>query len=298
MKVLLAGANSYIGSRLIPALSARGYEIICLVRDKKHVPAQNFPSQVTVLTGDLLRSQSIEQFPDDIGAAYYLTNRLIHTSGFAGLEALAAQNFADALNRTDCKQIITIHNINEEVSASRQHVENILSDTKAKLTTLQSSIVIGEGSVALELFDVLTNKTPIVFASNWGKIYAQPIYIGDVLGYLMDCILNEQTYSRKLDIGGPQVLSLKQMLLTYIAIYQNERPNIVTLPLLNSMLSAYLVNSLTPLSYSEARNLIENLNASSVCHNKNIKDILPRECLNFKETLKLIHDHTGDVVLA
>lgn len=297
MKVLLAGANSYIGSRLIPALTARGHNVICLVRDKKHAPVQNFPGEVTVLTGDLLRSQSMERFPEDIDAAYYLTNRLTHTSGFAGLEALSAQNFADALSRTDCQQIITIHNINEEVSASRQHVEGILSDTRAKLTTLQSSIVIGEGSVALELFDVLTNKTPIVFASNWNKINAQPIYIGDVLGYLMDCILNEDTYGHKLDIGGPQVLSLKQMLLTYIAIYQTERPNIVTLPLLNSMLSAYLVNSLTPLSYSEARNLIENLNTSSVCHDKSIKKIIPRECINFKDTLKLMHDHTGDVVL-
>jgi nucleoside-diphosphate-sugar epimerase len=100
MKILLAGSNSYIATRLIPYLLDKGHEVICVARDKKYFLAHNRYRGMHVLNGDLLRSHSIEPFPKDIDAAYYLANRLTQTSGFAGLEALSAQNFMDALNKT------------------------------------------------------------------------------------------------------------------------------------------------------------------------------------------------------
>src|SRR5437588_1735556 len=122
MKVLLAGANSYIGARLIPFLRQKGHQVVCIARDKKHFSNQDKYQGVTVINGDLLRSQSMEPFPPDIDAAFYLVNRLTQTSGFAGLEALSAQNFTDALNKTWCSQLITV----SDISSSLNHIENIL----------------------------------------------------------------------------------------------------------------------------------------------------------------------------
>ena len=104
MKVLLAGANGYIGTRLIPVLLEKGHEVVCLVRDKKHFRGySNVTNHVTLLTGDLLKESSIEAFPADIDAAYYLVHSITKTHDLAALEALSAYNFIHALDKTNCR---------------------------------------------------------------------------------------------------------------------------------------------------------------------------------------------------
>jgi uncharacterized protein YbjT (DUF2867 family) len=300
MKVLLAGANSYIGTRLIPVLLEKGYEVFCLVRDKNHFLKHNpHAAEVTVINGDLLRRQSINPFPADIDAAYYLINTFTQTSGFAALSVLCAQNFMDSLNRVNCRQIITLSEINNQDSEhgrSRMLVEEVLASGKAALTAFNTTMIVGDASTALEMFYILTSKAPVVIAQNWAKMHAQPICIIDVLGYLEDCLLNEGTFNRKFDIGGPGVLLFRQMLLMYIAIYKDFKPKIVTLPFLNSQLSSHLLNLLTTVSYPEAQTLVENLKYDTVCRDNSINDIIPRRCLTFKQSLRLARDTSEKTV--
>jgi uncharacterized protein YbjT (DUF2867 family) len=294
MKVLLAGASSYIGTRLIPVLLERGDEVFCLVRDKKHF-AKSHPhaDKVTVISGDLLRRQSIGPFPADIDAAYYLVNSYTQTSGFAALGALSAQNFIEALDQVNCKQVITLSEIScdgSESAQSRQLVEEVLSNGRAALTVLNTTMIVGEGSTALEMFHILTSKVPVMIAQNWAKSHAQPISTQDVLSYLEDCLGNKDTYHRRFDIGGPEVLLFRQMLLMYIAIYKDFKPKIMTLPFLNSQLSSHLLNLLTTVSYPEAQTLIENLKCDTICEDRSINYVIPRQCLTFKQALRLAHD--------
>jgi uncharacterized protein YbjT (DUF2867 family) len=293
MKILLAGANSYVGSRLLPFLLDKGHEIIYVARDKQYFADHNHYNNITLLNGDLLRRQSIEPFPEDIDVAFYLANRLTQTSGFAALEALSAQNFMDRLNLTQCKQVITIGPVGV---SGRTHVEHILADGKAALTGLQTSMIIGEGSIAIELFEALTQNTPIVITKTWAKTLIQPIYIGDVLTIMHNCLLNKSMYDQHSDIGGPQQLTFKQMMLLYIAVRKIEKPDIMILPFLSSKLASYLVNFLSPISYPDAQALIQNLDKDSVC--KNINPAIMPECLTFKQSLKLIHDRSDEKVLA
>lgn len=297
MKVLLAGANSYIGIHLIPNLLEKGHEVVCLVRDKVHFyKSSPYAGAVTVIGGDLLRRQSIEALPENIDAAYYLVSSFIQTSEFAVLGALSAQNFMEVINQVNCSQIITLGDINHITANNMQarlQIEDILSSGKPKLTVLNTTMIIGAGSTALEMFNALTARAPIVITQNWIKTRLQPISITDVLEYLEICLLNEKTFNRKFDIGGPQVLMFKQMLLLYIAIYKNIKPKIVILPYLTAQLSSYLLNILTPVSYPGAQSLIENLKHDIICRDGFIKDIVPMQCLTFKQSLKMAINSVG-----
>ena len=42
VKVLLTGANGYIGKRLLPLLIDQGCEVVCAVRDRARFPADGF----------------------------------------------------------------------------------------------------------------------------------------------------------------------------------------------------------------------------------------------------------------
>ena len=290
MKVLLAGANSYIGTRLIPVLIEKGHEVVCLVRDKGHFYKNNpYSRAVSIIGGDLLRRQNIEPLPVDIDAAYYLVNTLTQTSEFAALGALSAQNLMEALEQTNCRQIITLRDINDNGRGgimARKQVESILGKGKPKLTVLNATMIIGQGSTALQMFNTLTSKTPILIPQNWIKTHLQPISAIDVLTYLEACLLNEKTYGKKFDIGGPEVLLFKQMLLMYIAIYKNFKPSIVILPFLTAQLSSHLLTTLAPVSYPEAQSVIETLKHNTICVDNSIKNVIPMQCLPFKQALR------------
>lgn len=297
MKVLLAGANSYIGTNLIPVLLEKGHEVVCLVRDKGHFNKNNhYADSVTVVGGDLLRRQSIEQLPEDISAAYYLVNSFTQTSGFAALGALSAQNFMEAVNETNCRQIITLGDISDNETrdtVARLLVEDILDGGEAELTILNSTMIIGPGSTAVEMFNALTAKSPILIPQNWIKNRSQPISLTDVLNCLEACLLNEKTFNRKFDIGGPEILQFKQLLLIYIAIYKDFKPSVVVLPFLTAQLSSHLLNTLTPVSYPGAQSLIENLKHDIICRDDHIKEIIPMPYLSFKQSLKMANTITN-----
>lgn len=295
MKVLLAGANSYIGTHLIPILLEKGHHVICLVRDKNHF-LNHHPNayQVSVLGGDLLRRQSIDPLPDDIDAACYLINTYTQTSEFSALAALSAQNFMEAISETHCRQVITLSDINDRSSGnSRLNVEDILRNGEPALTVLNTSMIVGAGSAALEMFNTLISKTPVVIPRTWIKTRIQPIAASDILQYIEQCLLNERSYNRKFDIGGPEVLTFKQMMLIYIAIYAKSKPDIVILPFLTSHLSSNLRNTLTPLSFPEAQRLIENLKHDCICRENSIREIIKVPCITFKQAAKTGHKAPG-----
>jgi uncharacterized protein YbjT (DUF2867 family) len=287
MKVLLTGANGYIGARLIPALLEKDHEVVCLVRDQKLFEKQSaYASKVTIVTGDLLRG--IEALPADIEAAYYLVNALPQTSGFAGLEALSAENFVQAVDQTACKQIISLSEIDDhlgEAGLSRQHVEDILRQANAAVTILKSTMIIGEGSIALELMEGLTKKSPIIIATNWAKAQEQPISTCNVIEYLAGCLLKEETFNSEFHISGPNVLTFKQMLLIYADVCRQRKVKIVTVPQVSSALSSYWLNYLTPISYSHAKTLVENLKFDLVSRDDAIQSIIPMQLKTLKEAL-------------
>ena len=297
MRVLLAGANSYIGTCLIPVLLQKGHDVVCLVRDKDHFKrTSTYANAVTIIGGDLLRKQSIEPLPQDIDSACYLVNKLSQTSEFVALGALSAQNFMEIVSKTLCRQIITLGDIDNSATtdkASRLNTENILKNSGQAVTSLNAATIIGPGSTALEMFHTLTSKAQVVVPQNWMKTRLQPIAATDVVCYIEGCLLNEKTFNRKFDMGGPDILTFKQMLFIYIAMYKSFKPGIMILPFLTSQLSSHLLNSLAPVNYAEAKSLIENLKHDTLCGGADIKEIISLQPLTFKQALRLANEESG-----
>jgi uncharacterized protein YbjT (DUF2867 family) len=292
MKVLLAGANGYIGTRLIPVLLEKGHEVVCLVRDKRRFHEQSdFGDKVTLITGDLLREQSVEAFPQDIDAAYYLVHSMSQSADFAKLEALSAYNFIHALDKTNCRQTIFLSGITNDDNLSkhlesRRHVEDVLKEGKSALTVLRAAIIIGSGSASFEIIRDLTEKLPIMTVPRWVKTRCQPIAIRDVLGYLESVMLNEKTFNKTFDIGGPDILSFKDMMLKYAKVRHLKR-RIFIIPFLSPKISSYWLYFVTSTSYTLAQSLVNSMKNETIMRDHSIDDVVPRKCLTYEEALNL-----------
>jgi uncharacterized protein YbjT (DUF2867 family) len=100
MKILLTGANGYIGTRLLPVLLEHGHDVVCMVRDKRRFAEESdFGDKVRIITGDLLKPETLANIPADIEAAYYLVHSMSSGgSEFSEQEFESAMHFVKAVN--------------------------------------------------------------------------------------------------------------------------------------------------------------------------------------------------------
>ncbi len=292
MKILLTGANGYIGSLLLPLLLEEGHEVYALVRSEKRLQIpETFQKQVHIIQADLLDAQSLEKIPDDIDVAYYLIHSMSTSSEkFTSLEAKSALNFQQRLSKTLAKQIIYLSGIvnDDNLShhlASRKKVETILREGKVPVTTLMAGIIIGAGSSSFEIMRDLVEKLPIMVAPKWVTNLTQPIAIRDVLNYLILVLNHPLCMDKGFEIGGPDVLSYKDLLLEFARIRGLKR-KIITVPMLTPKLSSYWLYFITSASFPLAQSLVESLKNNAVCKENSIQSIFPKQLLNFESAIR------------
>ena len=293
MKILLTGANGYIGTRLLPVLLQLGHEVVCMVRDKRRFNEESdFGDKVKIITGDLLKGETLISIPKDIEAAYYLVHSMSsNNESFDKLESESAKNFVNAIETTACKQIVFLTGIvnDDNLSkhlTSRLKVEQLLKGGKIPCTTLRAAIIIGSGSASFEIIRDLVEKLPVMVAPKWVKTLCQPIAIRDVLGYLTGVLGLPDSYNKTFDIGGPDILTYRDML----QIYASERKLkrwIIGVPLLTPKLSSLWLYFVTSVPYQLARSLVESMINEVICRNDDIKKLIPRKCLTYIESLTL-----------
>ncbi len=292
MRILLTGATGYIAQRLLPVLLHEGHEVICCVRDKNRFNTLKYPAGLlSVIEVDFLKPDTLVNIPGNIDAAYYLIHSMsTSTADFGKLEEISSVNFRDAIQKTDTKQVIYLSGIiNEEKLSkhlsSRKNVERILASGSFALTTLRAGIIIGSGSASFEIIRDLVEKLPVMVAPRWLKTFSQPIAIRNVIDYLTGVLLKEETYNKSYDIGGPDILNYKDMLLLFAKVRGLKR-RIGIVPIMTPKLSSYWLYFITSTSYALAQNLVDSMKIEVICRKNNLNELLGITPVNYEAAIR------------
>lgn len=296
MKILLTGVTGYIAQRLLPVLIDGGHEVVCCVRDRNRFIQGKYQSkQISVIELDFLNRESLEIIPEDIDVAFYLIHSMSTQSGdFSKMEELCALNFKDRLQQTKAKQVIYLGGINnaDHLSkhlSSRKNVEIILSEASFALTTLNAGIIVGSGSASFEIIRDLAEKLPMMVAPRWLKTRSQPIAIRNVLEYMTGVIGNESTYGKSYDIGGPDVLTYKEMLMQFAKVRGLKR-RIYIVPVMSPKISSYWLYFITATSYALAKNLVTSMKVEVICKPNNLTEMLNIKLIDYETSIQLAFD--------
>ncbi|MEN2399310.1 SDR family oxidoreductase [Flavobacterium sp. MC2016-06] len=292
MKILLTGATGYIGKRLLPLLIEQGHYVVCCVRDKnRFYYPENYQKMIQVIEVDFLNQETLINIPVDIDAAYYLIHSMSGSaSNYDELESLSANNFAAAINKTKAQQLIYLSGIVNDKSlskhlSSRKAVEDILNTSVVPVTTLRAGIIVGSGSASFEIIRDLVNKLPVMITPKWLNTRCQPIAINDVLEFLIKSLLNPLTYKQSFDIGGPDILTYKEMLLQFAKAKKLKR-YIYTIPVMTPKLSSYWLYFVTSTSYKLASALVSSMKVEVVCNDNRIDTLLGVNPISYKQALE------------
>ncbi len=300
MKVLLTGATGYIGKRLLKELLDANHQVVCCARDKTRLTIpEDDTHAVSIIEVDFLNKESLEKIPKDIDIAYYLMHSMSTSRDYESLELRSAENFRVFAEQTKVVQVIYLSGIVNDQSlskhlSSRMAVENELAKGRYHLTTFRAGIIIGSGSASFEIIRDLVEKLPLMITPKWLKTKCQPIAINDVISFLSRSLLDPDTYDNHFDIGGPDVISYKQMLLTFAKV-RGLRRKIFIVPVMTPRLSSYWLYFVTSTSYKLAIALVNSMKIEVVCKPSPINQILAIEPIGYEDalisTLFQINDH-------
>ena len=293
MKILLTGASGYIGKRLVRRLVERNFEVICCVRDLERISLpESIIKKVDFFEVDFLKPLDVEALPKDIDGAFYLIHSMSQSiKNFTDLEAQAALNFRDYMNMTQVKHVVYLSGIvnSDDLSKhleSRKNVEEILAEGNYNYTVLRAGIIVGSGSASFEIIRDLVEKMPIMLAPKWAVTKSQPIAIRNVMEFLSLTIFDKRCYNNRYDIGGPDILTYKDMLLQYAEIREMKR-KIIPIPFMSERLSTFWLYFVTAVSYKLAANLVDSMKVEVIGKENNLAQQFGIELIPYKRAISM-----------
>ncbi|MDB4544910.1 SDR family oxidoreductase, partial [Akkermansiaceae bacterium] len=290
MHILLTGGNGYIGLRLLPELLEKGHRVTVQVRSVERFPTGEFADfledgRLKFLEADFL--EELPPVPDEVDVAYYLLHSMGSGRDFNEKEAACAEAFQRWIK---ARLVVYLSGLVPEGVLSphlesREKVDVILRKGSVPVTTLRASIIVGSGSASFEIIRDLSEKLPFMLTPKWTATPCQPIAIRNVVGYLTGLLKREEMWGEEYDIGGPDVLTYRDLLVRY-AQARGLRRSIISVPFLSPGLSAKWLYLVTATSYSLAQMLVESLINETVCRDERIREMIPQELLSYEEAIE------------
>jgi uncharacterized protein YbjT (DUF2867 family) len=288
VRVAVFGATGTIGGPLLPLL-AQEHEVVGISRR-----GREDEDGVEWRQADASDTASVREALVDVEAAYYL----VHSLGRADFEERdlrAADTIAAEAERAGVRQLIYLGGLGDDDAELSPHLRSRietgrrLEEGAVPVTTLRAAIVVGPGSAAFETVVALVDRLPAMVCPRWVGVRTQPIALRDTLAYLAGVCGRDETLGRSFDIGGPEVMTYREMI-ERIAAIRGKHPLIVEVPFLTPRLSSYWLHLVTPVKAAVARPLIEGLRSPTVAREHEITEVVRLEGTPFDEAAKLALD--------
>jgi uncharacterized protein YbjT (DUF2867 family) len=288
--VLVTGASGYIGGRLVGELVDAGYRVRCLVRTPAKLDGAPWVHRVEVIKGDV--HGDLSDAMDGVDALYYLVHTIGGSADWIEQDRRAAVNVRDHAVAAGVRRIVYLGGLGdaeaEELSphlASRHEVGRVLADGPVPVTELRAAVIIGSGSASFEMLRYLVEVLPVMVTPKWVETRCQPIAVRDVLRYLLGVLAEPAAAGRILEVGGPDVVSYRQMMDVYAEEAGLRHRHLIPVPVLTPSLSSHWVGLVTPLPRSLARPLVDSLVNEVVVHDEAITTLLPGRLLTYREAV-------------
>ena len=299
--VAVLGATGYIGGRLVAALLEKGWKVRAVGRNVEKLRCRPFAAHPDVepVQADALDMAALTEALRGCHAAYYLVHSMLPgVRDFEERDKRAALIMRDAAREAGLERIIYLGGLGEtgkDLShhlRSRMEVGEILGGGPVPLTWLRAAMIIGSGSASFEILRYLVDRLPVMVTPAWVKSLCQPIAVSNVLEYLTGCLECPATAGRTLDIGGPDILSYRELFDVYARVAKLRPRIVIPVPVLTPRLSSYWIQLVTPVPASLARPLAEGLRNKVVCRENTIRELVPTRLLTAEEAIARALDST------
>lgn len=227
VRILLTGANGFIGGQLLAELRARGHEVVAAVRDPEAL-RRKLPG-IEAIAVDFNRDTSVEDWRPRLEGIDAVINcaGVLHGGRGQDIEAIHAATpiaLFEACVAAGVRRVIQISaisadaDVGTEYALTKKHADDYLRSLSIDWTVLRPSLVYGDGSYggtsALRGLAGLPLVSPLV---SDGTAAFRPLHIEDLVETVARVLEGERFARQTLEPVGPEIVSLRELVADYRA---------------------------------------------------------------------------------
>jgi len=298
--ILVIGGTGYVGGRLIPRLLQAGYEVRAIARSISKMQGRPWADhpKLTIIQADLHHLWTLEKAIQGSWIAYYLVHSMMpEVKDFAEADRHGAQNFINAAKGSTLRRVIYLGGLGGENGSvsihlkSRHEVGKILQSGPVSTTIFQSAQILGSGSTSFEILRYMAKRLPFMIVPDQimdTKI--QPICIRNVLHYLEGALECEETIDQTFDIGGPDVITYRQLFNIYVSEAGIRKPVFLNPPFRPSKFGRKFgfgfARLILPIPASISEPLLEGASVPVFVKEDRITRIIPQKMMTCRESIR------------
>jgi len=227
MRVLLTGANGFIGAHLTAALISAGHKVVAAVRNPEALAAR-FPD-VEAIAADMNHDTTPAAWLPRLQGVDAVINCAGVLQGGRGQDMAAIHHHApaalfDACVKAGVKRVVQISAISADDEAGTEYArtkkqgDDHLRALDLDWVVLRPSLIYGEGAYGgtamLRALAVFPFVTPMI---GEGQQVFRPLHVKDLARTVLECVTREDLTHRTLEPVGPKIETVKEILAQYRA---------------------------------------------------------------------------------
>jgi nucleoside-diphosphate-sugar epimerase len=254
--LFITGATGFIGRRLLRAVDPTKYATIyCLSRTVAGNSNRGTPSNLHWIRGCVEEPESYRDFLASSDIVVHMAAK----TGKARPEDYFRVNFhGTRLLTEECRRLgvtkflfvssiaAKFSNISRYYYAqSKQKAEEVVGDSLLNYAIVRPTIVLGKESPAWARLSQLA-KGPFIVLLGKGSTQLQPVYVDDMVNVILELIRRGNLSQQRLDVGGPEVISLEDFLQKIHFHYHKKNGPVIRVPFQQLSRTVAFVESYAP----------------------------------------------------
>ncbi|MFB6084620.1 MAG: complex I NDUFA9 subunit family protein [Halorientalis sp.] len=220
MNVLVVGGSGFIGTNLSEELLDRGHDVTVLSRAPE---SESLPAGVDTVRGDVTAYDSIEGAFEGQDAVVYLValSPLFQPTGgnekHFEIHTEGARNVVQAAEEHGVDRLVHMSALGADPDGPTAYIrakgqaEEVVTASELDWVIFRPSVVFGEGGEFVSFTKKLTPPGLAPLPGGGKKTNFQPIWVGDLVPMLADAVEDDDHVGETYEIGGPEVLSLREI---------------------------------------------------------------------------------------
>jgi uncharacterized protein YbjT (DUF2867 family) len=231
--VTVFGGSGFLGRHVVRALAKRDYRIRVAVRRPElafHLQPLGRVGQIHAVQANLRYPASVEAAMRDSHAAINLVGLLAEGGAqtFGAVQGEGAGTVARAAAAAGAR-MVHVSAIGADEHSDSAYARSKAAGEKAVLaatpaaTILRPSVVFGPEDNFINRFAGLAKISPVMPLIGGGSTKLQPVYVGDVATAVADAVDGKTKAGAPYELGGPEVLSMREIMEIILATIDRER---------------------------------------------------------------------------
>jgi uncharacterized protein YbjT (DUF2867 family) len=263
--VTIYGGSGFLGRNVVRAIARTGARMRVAIRR----PELAGHLQPLGGVGQINSVQANVRFPDSLLAAADGADVVINLVGilyasgkqtFKAVQDEGARNVAEAARTAGARALVHVSAIGANPKSPSVYArtkaagEEAVSEVFPGAFILRPSIVFGPEDDFFNRFAALAQVAPVLPLIGGGKTRFQPVFVGDVAKAIVAALTGRATVGAPYELGGPEVLTIKEVMRRVLDYTMRDRP-LIPVPFWLAKLQAAFLQLLPkpPLTIDQVR---------------------------------------------